>query len=340
MLWWPRLAPSQTDREVFTPAARQALQAFPIDPEGLELVAISENATFRVKNRTDGADYVLRLHRPGYHTLEALKSEPLWTRALADFGVNAPVPLAALDGQYFVPVMIAANGETRQAGMASWTEGDLLADVLGGTHDVGVISGHFERLGGIVAAMHNQASGWRPPAGFIRHVLDDDGLMGEAPFWGPFWDHPAFSRAEQQVLLTARDKVRSMLGRYGKDPERFSLIHADLHAGNILVNGERLTVIDFDDAAFGWHVYDLAVALKNYQTQPHFPSLQAALLRGYRAARPLSEADSALIPAFIMIRRMAQIGWLHQRPEINAAEFLVSARALVCEQCAAFEPPL
>eukprot|EP01036_Dinobryon_divergens_P046959 gene46959-62867_t len=76
---------SQTDRDQFTPAAQAALEAFPIDPEGLELVAISENATFRVRNRTDGLDYVLRLHRPGYHTLEALNSEPLWTRALADY---------------------------------------------------------------------------------------------------------------------------------------------------------------------------------------------------------------------------------------------------------------
>lgn len=325
---------------MFTPAAQQALRAFPIDPERLELVAMSENATFRVTNRTDGADYVLRLHRPGYHTLGALKSEPLWTRALADFGVNAPVPLAARNGEYFSPVTVAANGETRQAGMASWTEGELLDDVLEGVEDVDLIGGHFEQLGGIVAAMHNQATQWRPPAGFTRHVLDVDGLMGDAPFWGRFWEHPAFSQAERQILLSTREKIRSMLGRYGKDPERFSLIHADLHPGNILVNGDRLTVIDFDDAAFGWHVYDIAVALKGYQTQPYFPALQAEFLRGYRASRPLSEADSALIPAFILIRRMAQIGWLYQRPEIDAGDFLESAGPIVCEQCAAFEAPL
>ncbi|HLY78646.1 MAG TPA: hypothetical protein VKQ70_04690, partial [Caulobacteraceae bacterium] len=74
-------------RRVFTPAASQALKAFPIEPTGLELVALSENVTFRVTDRRDGAAYVLRLHRPGYHTLGELNSERIWTRALADAGI-------------------------------------------------------------------------------------------------------------------------------------------------------------------------------------------------------------------------------------------------------------
>ena len=49
--------------------------------------------------------------------------------------------------------------------------------------------------------------------------------------------------------------------------------------------------------------------------------------------------DEALIPTFIMIRRMAQVGWLHLRPEIDAGEFLETAGPEVCRQCAAFKPP-
>jgi Ser/Thr protein kinase RdoA (MazF antagonist) len=208
------------------------------------------------------------------------------------------------------------------------------------TKDAGVLAGYFQQLGGVLAALHNQACAWRPPATFTRHVLDADGLMGEAPFWGPFWDHPAFSPAEQGLLRTTRDAVHAMLERYGKDPSRFSLIHADLHPGNILVGRGRLSVIDFDDAAFGWHVYDIAVALKNFQSEQGFEALQAALLQGYRALRPLSDLDEAMIPTFIMIRRLAQVGWLHQRSEIDAAEFLETAKPEVCRQCADFRPPV
>ena len=58
------------------------------------------------------------------------------------------------------------------------------------------------------------------------------------------------------------------------------MIHADLHPGNVVISGDRLHVIDFDDAGFGWHAYDLAVALKDYQNDPQFDAYQTALIQG------------------------------------------------------------
>jgi len=57
----------------FTPAAEAALKSFPIDAQDLTLVSLAENVTFKVTDR-DGSAYVLRLHRPGYHTLDELVS--------------------------------------------------------------------------------------------------------------------------------------------------------------------------------------------------------------------------------------------------------------------------
>lgn len=323
----------------FAAPALAALAAFPVDPAGLALVSTSENITFRVVDRRDGAAYVLRLHRPGYHTLEELVAERVWIRALGDAGIGVPIPVPTRDGRDYALVDVPATGERRHAGLARWTEGDLLSEVLGRTPDDDAVTRHFGRLGAIAGAIHAQSAAWRPPASFRRHVLDVDGLIGDAPFWGPFWEHAALSAGERSALLRARDVMRGALRRNGRDPATFSLIHADMHPGNVLVHGERLTVIDFDDCAFGWHQYEIAVALVHYETAPNFAAIERAFIDGYRARRAISDAALALVPMFRLIRGMVQIGWYHQRPEHVPTAFFHDMKARVCAACATFEPP-
>ncbi len=323
----------------YLPAARQAIAAFPVRPADLTPVWISENVTFRVTDARDGAAYALRLHRPGYHDLPALTSERVWTRALAAAGIGVPAGVRTLAGDDFAPVHIPHAGETRFAGLTAWTEGEVLADRLE-REGLGDAPGRFRRLGAVIAALHTQAAGWTPPGGFTRHALDTAGLMGEAPWWGRFWESPALSAAEQTALGCARDRLAAALDRLGRDPAIFSLIHADLHPGNVLAADERLTVIDFDDAAFGWLPYDLAVAVFHYRDRPEFPAIRAALLEGYRAARPLPADVEALIPMFLLIRGLAVIGWLGQRPEIDPGAYMAELKAWVLAQAAAFEPPV
>ncbi|HJQ57559.1 MAG TPA: phosphotransferase [Vineibacter sp.] len=321
---------------IFTAPARQALAAFPIDPDVLELVSVGENATFRVTDRRDGGAYVLRLHRPWYHTHDRLLAERVWVRALAEAGIAVPVAVPARDGAEYTTVTIPEIGEQRFAGLVRWTEGQLLSQVLARTTDPQVVEGHFQQLGAVAAAIHNQSSAWRPPDGFSRHALDRDGLMGDAPFWGPFWEHATLSATERRLLLAARDRIRGVLDRLGHDPSTWGLIHADMHPGNVLVAGGRLTVIDFDDAAFGWHHYEIAVALVHQQPAANFIAIEDAFLAGYRALRPFSEAQRAWLPLFRLIRGMVQIGWYHQRPEHGVPDHFVPMKDHVCDQCTAF----
>jgi Ser/Thr protein kinase RdoA (MazF antagonist) len=329
------------DREAvdrtFTPAARAALDAFPVDAGDLALVSLAENVTFKVADRRDGGAYVLRLHRPGYHTLDELVSERTWIRALAEAGIDVPRPVSACDGRDYVRITIPVTGEQRFAGMARWTGGRLLSDVLAETGDLSVIEDYFTQLGTIVASMHNQASAWQPPPAFRRHALDRDGLMGDAPHWGPFWEHRSLSASERGLLLDARGWMRERLARLSRDPSAYSLIHADMHPGNILVDGERLTVIDFDDAGFGWHQYDIAVVLTYWQSKPNAAEIERAFLDGYRATRRVPDEALASIAMFRLIRGMASIGWFHQRPELEPSAMFEERKAWVLEQCAALQ---
>lgn len=317
----------------FWPAAIEALKAFPIEPDGLELKSLSENVTYRVVDRRDGAAYALRLHRPWYHTHDELVSERDWIRALAETGIAVQAPMRTRDGQEYAAVTIPGTSERRFAGLARWTTGRVLADVLRETADTAIAARRFEQLGALTASLHDQAAGWRPPTTFTRHALDADGLMGSAPHWGPFWDHQGLSEAERRLMLDTRDHLHAALDRLDRQPTAYSVIHADMHPGNILVDGDTLTVIDFDDAGWGWHAYDIAVALFYHQHSPHFEVLEHAYVAGYRSVRPLSQQTLALLPMFRLIRGMAQIGWFHQRPELDRAERVEQTKAIVLEQC-------
>lgn len=309
--------------------ALRALADWPFSPTSVEAVSHSENIVFRVTTADDAA-YVLRFHRPGYHSLEELVSEQLWTAALTANGLDVPVPKNLKDGRPYSRVKV--EGEDRFVGVLEWVEGRTMGSLLEANDDPVYADDRFAQLGELLGRLHNQASAWAPPATFTRQALDEEGLMGPSPFWGPFWEARALT-AEQQVRYSAlRERIYRILRSLPKDSDRYSMIHADLHPGNVIVNGHRLHVIDFDDSGFGWHGYDLAVALKDYQDNQRFPEFQAALIRGYRSARSLSDEALAEIPLFLLIRALASIGWADARPELGHPEYAPGLANYVDEQ--------
>ena len=291
--------------------------AWDLPVASIERVSISENIVFRVRAQ-DSGDYVLRLHRPGYHTLAELRSEQAWTAALRQAGVDAPAVVKTRNGDGYAPVRL--NGETRYAGMAEWVDGAPMGSVIDEalrTRKPDIACERFAALGAVMAAIHNHATTWPLPQDFTRHALDAGGFVGERPFWGRFWESPRLLPAERRRLTALRERLAPILGRFDKPPSSYSLLHADLHPGNIIVpeNGNGLHVIDFDDAGFGWHAYEFAVALHAYQDHPLFADFLAALLGGYRRIRPLADEVAAQVPLFLLVRSLASIGWTAARPE-------------------------
>ena len=135
-----------------------------------------------------------------------------------------------------------------------------------------------ERLGELIARMHLQTETFVAPPGFTRHRLDVEGLIGEDPWWGPFWHVPEFSEQERELVLKVREGIRRRLAAYGTGSGVFGLIHADLLPDNVLVRSDGVVAaIDFDDAAFGYRLYDVAVPLTGLTAEPHFAQLQDAL---------------------------------------------------------------
>ena len=319
-----------------TAIAERSLPAWGLKPDAMELVSRSENTVFRL-DMPDRRRYALRIHRPGYHTLPELESELLWTRALNQAGVRVPVGVRTLDGPGYATIPTPDGESSRAVGLVHWLEGELLSSALEAEQDESIIAEHYRRIGRVLAAMNNQASQWSPPAEFTRHAFDVPGYVGEAPFWGRFWDLPALTAAQRELLSGARENIRQVLSEYGKDRGTYSMIHADLHAYNILIDPSgNLQAFDFDDAGFGWHQYDLAVVLFGLEDQPYFDAIADALVDGYRSVRPFSNEALSLVPLFLLIRRLVLISWQWDRPELGRREGLEAYIADACDRVDAF----
>lgn len=292
-------------------AAALAISQFDIAPVATTFVSASENTVYRVETR-DGHSYALRVHRPGYHNLAELESENAWTTALSDAGIETPRPIPTREGGGYATVPYGDAGETRYVGLIEWLEGEEMTDLV----DRGDprLAGACERLGELIARMHVQTDTFAPPPGFTRHRLDADGLIGDDPWWGPFWHVPEFSEPERQMVLEVRAQMRQRLAAYGTGPGVFSLIHADLLPDNVLVRADGVVAaIDFDDAAFGYRLYDIAVPLFGLTEAAHVEQLHDALLTGYQRHRPLTAEELSLLPMFRLIRCLVEIGWFDSR---------------------------
>lgn len=311
-------------------AAQDVLQRWNIADASLELIKHRENAVFRV--RSGDVQAALRLHRHGYHSDAELHSELQWMQALSGAGIHVPRIIPAVDGASFVDYAADGLPGRLQVDLFEWIDGRQLGSVEAGVADAAAAERTFGRLGALAAQVHNQAVAWQLPDGFVRHAWDADGLAGEKPFWGRFWEIEKASDAERALLGQARSRIYAELAALPKSPGSYSMIHADFAAENILVDGEGLRLIDFDDAGFGWHLFELVTALFFIQGEDYFEPARDALIEGYRRHRQLTDETLEMLPLFFLARGTTYLGWVHTRSETETARQLTPMiLELVCD---------
>lgn len=322
--------PPESQGERLVQMARTALPHWGLEDAELEVIKMRENAVFRATT-PDGRRHALRIHRHGYHSDAELRSELLWMRALEQHGIPVPEVIPSRQGELFVWMTHADVPEPRQVDLFAWVDGRQLGSSESGIAGDAEVATTFRTIGALTARMHNQAGAWQLPAGFTRHAWDTEGLVGEQPFWGRFWELAALTAGQRDLITRGRERVRRELEQQGRDPRRYSLIHSDFTPENLLVDGEYVRPIDFDDAGFGWHLFDLATTLFFHQEADYYPQARAALIEGYRSQRELSDAMLADLPLFLVARGYTYLGWVHTRQETQTARELTPVLVeLVC----------
>jgi homoserine kinase type II len=199
--------------------------------------------------------------------------------ALAAAGVTTPAPLPAPDG---APYLVA---DGKLVSVFPWVDGVHRCTAAVTPADAAAVGRELAELHlrGLPLAARFEQPGIYTFAAILER------LAGFASTTDPALVAPVALLKDEAAWQTARLDARRAAPR--------GVIHADLFRDNVLF-GEHgiVALLDFEQAATGSLVYDLAVCINAWCFTTDFVGARvAALVRGYDAVRPLTAADDAAL---------------------------------------------
>ena len=247
----------------------------------------------------EGQTYVLRLTAGTHRSQAQVEAELDWMRHLAEHGVPVVRPVPDRDGC----LVRVVKGEAGSFSACVFTKatGDRFTLETATPEALSALSREWGRLFG---RMHRLARTYQPPPGGARRFRwDEERRFRDALDWLP---------AEDREGIAEYHRVREWLADLPEPAEAFGLIHADGHAGNFLVEDERLTLFDFDDCCYCWFAFDLAMPIYYSQRNPAVPDwgephrrrLLDGVLEGYAREHALDAAWIDRIWSFLRLRRL------------------------------------
>ncbi|WP_279481534.1 homoserine kinase [Aureimonas sp. SK2] len=246
-----------------------------------------ENSNFLV--RTDGGTFILTL----YEKRVDRNDLPFFIgllEHLAERGLSCPLPVQPADGQTL--------GELagRPAALFTFLEGMWTRRPT---------ADHCRDVGRALADLHAKSADF----GMMRkNALSVDG-------WRPLFDgcDPAADRVAEGLGEEIAAELAHLEAHWPTDLPR-GVIHADLFPDNVFfLNGELSGLIDFYFACNDILAYDLAICLCAwcFEHDGAFNVTKGrAMIEGYDAVRPLSEAELAALP---LLARGASLRFLLTR---------------------------
>ena len=230
------------------PSLLEAL--FDLEPGApLELIRRSSNEVFR--GRRQGQPVYLRITPPDHRSRQEVLAEVTWMLALAEAGARVVAPILSSAGRL---VEETAWGDGQEEGCRRVVCAVAFAAAPGrlarkpDDYTPPILSS----WAALLADLHRHARDHRPRGSAARQRWDHDRVFVTAS-----QDDAPETRLAQQHLT---DLVGWMRG-LDTAPDSFGLTHADLHLGNLNVEGSVVTAFDFDDACHHWFAHDLGVAV-------------------------------------------------------------------------------
>jgi Ser/Thr protein kinase RdoA (MazF antagonist) len=252
-----------------------------------------ENRVYQI-GIEDQPPLVTKFYRPGRWSDDAILEEHSFSMELAD----ADIPVVA-------PLIL--NGRTlHQSGGFRLS----ISPCRGGRAPELDDKDLLRQLGRLVARIHllgeSKSFKHRPTLDIESYGYQSCDFLLEAGFIPDnLWD--AYESVAEHLFENI-DRCFERAGQFGE-----IRLHGDFHPGNVLVAGERLHIVDLDDARTGPAVQDLWMFLSG-DREEQTPQLET-LLDGYQEFRSFDARELNLVEALRTLRIMHYAAWLARRWE-------------------------
>ena len=310
-----------------------ALPRYNIRNAKITLLQYENNAVYRIA-ACSGELFVLRISAAKSYTAAEQLSEMQWLIALRrETGLHVPEPVETVDGELLITVEALEVPEPRHCILLRWIPGKPPAK--------GLQPDTAKKIGIFTARLHQFAEHFVPPAGFIRPSLGCEQVFGASSILGKESNVISLASSERELLTEVGRRLREELQAIETVVPQQGLIHADLHRDNILISGEQVAVIDFDDCAWGHYLLDIASLLEPIKrrvasNQHNYLAIREAFLAGYEQVRGLPPNNDAYLQTFKVIRDMGVVNFILRSKNARVQEWGVARLAMLMEQMRAY----
>ena len=264
-------------------------------------------AKFQLKNTTQDtfllSVYNTHLPENNWNRLAAVESQLMWQEAVnqnTNLRTQIPIRNQQKEAITRLPILNAYH-EIIKCTLLTWIKGEVRDETPKTAHQIGIATGQ----------LHQYASQWPYPSTFTRPIQDIHWITNIGHDLKQTCLDGRLSQEQYDHIQKAIAKTITLLKPTPKTPETFGIIHGDLCVSQFIHHQNQIGIIDFDNCAFGYYLFDLAWALHQKT-----PAYKKAYLTGYESVRPLNTNDKHLIEAFLIISTLWPWSWMSQKPQM------------------------
>lgn len=279
---------------------QQAIELFNLEQTELKKVGDFENYVF--EGSQNGQPIIIRYTHSSHRSLKEVQAEMAFIHHLSEHGAQVSRPLMSINDR-LVEQSPAEDGSFFLITLFEKAKGKLadIKDPLVWNEKL------FSNWGEVTGQFHRLAKVYYPQAEEKRMMWYEDDLVENGENYIP--------SGSDQIKRVFHELI-SYINELPQTPDSFGLLHTDIHSGNFFIDGDQITVFDFDDSAYFYYISDVAIPLyyatwwttrdlKDREARNKFAlTFFRAFMEGYLKENMLDASWMKELPHFLKLREL------------------------------------